>query len=104
MITQIFVNGVDKKSLNLDEITADIKISSLSVVFDTTENAKAFVSKFPKSLKVKLGTISSYNNGVRPWVGINKLCNNKVTGIANESGDARISRFYAALKIELSNQ
>lgn len=89
----------------------------LGMSFDTFESRDAFVSQFPKSLRVYSGIATSYeiseitgNLEMKelPYASLfiqkttnNNRSMNKVTGDVNESGLKRMERFYNAVKKQL---
>ncbi|MBC7866239.1 MAG: hypothetical protein H7X88_01785 [Gloeobacteraceae cyanobacterium ES-bin-316] len=107
MITKIIQNGNSKNGLQLLPVE---NVTSMTVVFDVEKSRDEFVSQFPKSLKIKTGTMSSME-GTFPCALIYTVIPknqhgkiNGVTGEKNEGGEKRIIKFYTALQIQLTNQ
>jgi len=99
---------------NINDITDINEVLAIGITFDSDEQAKKFVSNFPKYFKLRIGkeygqnttyNYTEFEKGLKAYVGIqfNTFWTNKVTGKANETAIKKREKYIEILKRVLKN-
>lgn len=106
MITAIYINNLSayngKKRDELPALSEDI--CYIQIEFDSFDEAERFCSQFPKSMKLRVVTVHSYesvDNDIKviksPMIACRCMRVNNITGEVNEAGEKRMKKFYDAV-------
>jgi hypothetical protein len=94
---------------SLDGLSDINEVRTISIYFDTIEDAQMFADRFPKSMKVK-AYLQKYHagfpNNARPCVHshFNTFWTDKTTGSVNETAVKNRNRFFKELKEVLTSK
>lgn len=102
MITRIFNNHYSSNLNPMNLLNAE-ELQSLSIVFDSHENRDLFFASLQKSIGARK---SEFCNDEKEFAMISVVISsiNEVTGLANESGLKRMTKFHKAIEAQLNSQ